>query len=180
MSNRVRHLVRFVRNRSCGVRKCKNAHLSMRVFRCPCTPPGAPHSRRAPASRLPPRCAPCAPPPCLPPRGKVSRSDGRGELAPFLSFLLRRPARPFINHQNKNPVTPCCASSCTHTSTKQKTPPRVPLLPAPTNHQNKIRLLAHRPAPLYRSAKQKTARRMARRSRITKSKDIFYFFPFQQ
>ena len=39
LSNEGQHFARFVRNRSCGVRKCKNAHLSMRVFRCLCPPP---------------------------------------------------------------------------------------------------------------------------------------------
>ena len=113
LSNEGQHFARFVRNRSCGVRKCKNAHLSMRVFRCLCPP-----RRAAFATR--PRLSPS-------PLGEgVGAADGRG------AFAFCRPVRRI-----------------------RDAPP--PLLSA----------------PLYRSAKQKTARRAARRSRIIKSKDMF-------
>ena len=110
LSNEGQHFARFVRNRSCGVRKCKNAHLSMRVFRCLW------HPRRAAFA-----------------------------TRPRLFFL-----RPFTAPQSKRRRA-------------------VRLFPAPTHQQNKKTV----PAPLYRSAKQKTARRAARRSRIIKSKDMF-------
>ena len=170
----------------------------MRVFRCPCHPrraafatcprlspfPRCVMCRLRPASCLPPRCVMHrirdAPRPRLPPRGKVSRSDGRGELAPFLSFLLRRPARPFINHQNKKPrhsvlrvflhshinktknAAPCASSSCAHKSPKQNTSPRAP--PRAPSPLRKTKDGAPCGAPISHN----------------KSKRYVYFFPFQQ
>ena len=201
LSNEGQHFARFVRNRSCGVRKCKNAHLSMRVFRCLC-PLGAPHSRRAPASRLPPRCAPCAPasrlpprcvmrrlrpasrlihpaiarhrrPPRLPPRcapcappspspsgeGVARRFTARDERGAFAFIPARRPARPFINHQNKKP---------------RHSVLRVFL----HSHINKTKNAAPRaPLPLR---KAKDGAPCGAPISHNKSKRYVYFFPFQQ
>ena len=177
LSNEEQHLVRFSRNKSCGVRKCKNAHLSMRVFRCLW------HPRRA-AFATRPRLSPS-------PSGEgvARRFTARDERGAFAFIPARRPARPFINHQNKKPrhsvlrvflhshinktknAAPCASSSCAHKSPKQNTSPRAP---------------PRAPLPLRKTKKRRAVRRadlmpyLAYKISHSETKNVFYFFPFQQ
>ena len=147
LSNEGQHFARFVRNRSCGVRKCKNAHLSMRVFRCLCPP-----RRAAFATR--PRLSPS-------PSGEgvARRFTARDERGAFAFIPARRPARPFINHQNKKP---------------RHSVLRVFL----HSHINKTKNAAPRaPSPLR---KTKDGAPCGAPISHNKSKRYVYFFPFQQ
>ena len=206
MSNRVRRLVRFVRNKSCGVRKCKNAHLSMRVFRCLCPPRRAACATRP---RLSPSASAChAPPaPALSPH-VILRSRGTAALLAFplggrcrASFYGARrkrgirlytcssPRAPFHKSPKQKPrhsvlrvflhshinktknAAPCASSSCAHKSPKQNTSPRAPPARPFTAPQNKRRRAVRRadlmPYLAYKISHSET-------------KNVFYFFPFQQ
>ena len=92
LSNEGQHFARFVRNRSCGVRKCKNAHLSMRVFRCLW------HPRRAAFATPRPPSSSCAP---LPLRKAKDGAPCASFLRPHINKTKKRYPRPFTAPQSK-------------------------------------------------------------------------------